>query len=404
VVNAGLDTYCDWSNTGLSLKSAGGPQYPVAQFINDNNGFTRFLGVPGSVPDTSGNGKFIFKLKCFIGNSPLTYGCTKENVGVVYMNYQPPVSDSSSAISYLYDQQYSIAFNNDNFCMLPDGITVPTLFLTSNGPVQYHENTNPLDAQSIAWQYIFQKTRAYKGTLSLGSTQESALSKSLVYYIGKGHNDWIGVDVSVNSSFPVASCETTPYMNYPLVFPGGWDWPVASAFQGLLYPDANAAINGSNGIPTLMTQYLRSDLYRMQVYAMWLISNQCIDRVALNDGVYEVQGVHLGHIIDFANSGGSGKVDYIPLQLASYMNMEGLYHFVGPHKIETLRDTSANRNHLSIDFGKAVLFENNNNQLEITPRPGYNAQILIDGSGASISLNGVTLTTAKLSALLALVP
>lgn len=105
----------------------------------------------------------------------------------------------------------------------------------------------------------------------------------------------------------------------------------------------------------------------------------------------QINGATLNAIMDLDNYG-PGCFVLGPNVLEPYTHIDGLYRMIGPHKIETLRDTVNNRNHLSIDFGKAALFENNNNALEVISRPGFNATLIIDGTSTSsnITLNGGT--------------
>jgi len=246
-----------------------------------------------------------------------------------------------------------------------------------------------IDRCILAGSYALQKTRYSGGNNSTAGSV--ILAQSFVYYNGAKHYDnadtWFGLNVDNNWSG-----EAPGYMTF---YPGGWNWPTAQAFENVLYPNANAS-GVYNGIPTLQSQVLSADLQRTIMFVLWNIHRHSLNSVT-SSNQYLLNGVDISYLMKFGNNDGPGKLVLGPTYLDSCNHVDGLYRYIGPHKIETLRDTSNNHNHLSLDFGKSILFENNNHQLEILPRPGFNANLLIDGSGGSISINGVAITSSQWS-------
>jgi len=378
----GLTPRCNFANVSTSHFSAGGFFYPIIQNVLTSS-------TPGNTKrlvDLSSNPVYLFKIVSSVHVESSLIGRTVENQGIVYTNTTAPSTETATSYNYPQDNQF--VWGSDNICSIPNGFTVPAFIHTITGPSLFLL-TALFDRGVLPVHYALQKTRL---------NNSPVLNKSYVYYVGSKH--YTAADEAYGPSAGTTDLEwnnLTP--QYSWSYSGGWEWPVAEAFDSFLYPTANTSQYA--GIPTIHSQVVNGDLSRTPMFVLWNIHTQGLDITTPNSGSYQANGVSLQMFMEYGNRD-CGILVGGETGLANYKHIDGMYRYIGPHKIETLRDSSG-RNHLSLDFGKSVLFENNNSQLEILARPGYNAQILVDGSGASISLNGVTLTAAKLTALLALV-
>jgi len=371
----GIDTRCDFANVSTSHWSAGGYFYPFVQ-----NLLTGTAGNTKHLVDLSGNSVYLWKIvsSTLIQNTMI--GHTVENQGILYNNFTAPSTET--ATSYNYQSDYQFAWASDNICALKDGFTIPTFVIAVTGP-SFFVLTSLLDRSVMTTHYALQKTRI---------NNSAVLNKSYIYYVGAKH--LTSADQAYGPSIGRTDLEwNNEAPEYSWAYSGGWDWPVAEAFDSFLYPTANTSQYA--GLPTIQTQLLSGDLSRTPMFMLWNIHTQGLDLTAPNSGSYEANGVTLQLFMDYGNRD-CGTLVGGETGLANYKHIDGMYRYVGPHKIETLRDSSG-RNHLSLDFGKSVLFENNNSQLEICPRPGYNANLVIDGSGGSISINGVAITASQWS-------
>ncbi len=372
---AGLDAYCDFKKTGAFIVSAAGTFYPMMQnlLLVDSSGNGK--GKTKHLVDASGAPVYLFEITNTVQVETALYGLQKENQGVLFLNSTAPSTET--ATSYNYSKDSVFIWAHDNVTMLPNGFTVPFLICTQTGPSLFYTSVQ-LDRSTESIHYALAKTRL---------TNASVLDRSFVYYNGQKH--FTGYDNLYG--IPTTNQWETVVPEYALCFSGGWNWPVSQVFDNFMYPNANTS--KYNGLATIQEQVLVNDLVKTPLYVIWTIHVQGLDTVARNDGSYQEYGVSIELLMEYGNRA-PGRLVNGTMEIDAFPFIDSLYRYVGPHKIETLRDSSAH-NHLSLDFGKSVLFENNNNQLEICPRPGYNANLVIDGSGGSITINGVSITASQ---------
>lgn len=375
----GLDARCNFKNANSYHQSGGGFTFPMIQnLLKGTRGMSKHL------VDGSSNPVYLFEILSATLLQAVTYGHTKENQGALLTNKAAP-STVSGMTSYGYAKDQEVVFTNDRMCAVPDGFTIPVLLLATTGP-ELFVGPNMVDRIGETNHYALLKTR-------LNNTVP--LSRSMVYYTGMKHfstdDAFFGANLDASVAYPTAYQFNNEMSEYSSCFSGGWSWPVPQAFDSFLFPNANPS--NYNGFATIQEQLLKSDMVRTPIIAYWNIHTQGIDSSNKADGRYQADGITVQAMMQFA-SGSSGKLVIGPTILENYSHLDGLYRYVGPHKIETLLDTSGH-NHLSLDFGKAVLFENRNNQIEIAPRPGYSAGLVLDGSGATVSVNGVTITASQ---------
>jgi hypothetical protein len=110
----------------------------------------------------------------------------------------------------------------------------------------------------------------------------------------------------------------------------------------------NNILHTEGVLPTLQTQQLLSDINRVPMTVMWDLHNQ----IYAEEPLAETQGVSIQQVIEYGNRG-SGTIVMGPNYLESSLHLDGFFRYIGPHKFETLLDSS-NVNHLSIDFGKNI--------------------------------------------------
>jgi len=362
----GFESRINFNNVSYCGFSMGGALFSQAQKVTGNNGNAYYLGnldQYGNVVVASGTVP-LFKIDNAMLFEPTLINSKQENLGWLYENRKTP--DGQDSYNYKYPQTFGtynnpgpFIFANENMCPFEEGFTVPVLSICTTGPVLLVLDWN-LCHTTEALQYNLQKTRIYN---------EPVADKCLVYSIGTKHAHLVDVVYDADTTNNV---QDAIIPEYPFFFSGGWDWPVETAFPGIIY---------NNGeIESIQTQQLADDVQKTSVFVMWNLHTQCLDPAT------QTKGVTVAHLMEYGNKG-SGKLQIGTNYLESSIHIDGFFRYIGPHKLETVRDPVNNMNHFSIDFGKNTIYENRSNAIVITSRPGYTPKLVFDGEGASISSN-----------------
>jgi hypothetical protein len=335
-----LASKMDFDNMGYVGVSAGGSYYSIAQNISNTNstnpGTSEELGYSSYITDTSGFNIKLFTIKSYTNIEGGNAALTKENVGIVYKN--------QSNYSYDHEQPsiYYYAVFNENLVPLPEGFTVPTFSVVQPGPHEFYVGSGITEIIEPL-HVLLQRTRIYNPNL---------VGQSIVKYkTSNGHaafvNSFFGFKEGVSIG---AFCPT--YIG--ILSKDGWSWPAKYVIDEYIYNEGQTL--------NVTDQTITGDIHAVQTLYLW-------HKLQLNANITEVQS-SLEIIVDYAKQGGSNAVlGSHSVQCCEFS--DSFFRYIGPHKIETVRDDSSNTNHLNIDFGKIILKENSENVLELTGKTGY---------------------------------
>jgi hypothetical protein len=352
--NSGLYNRIDFDNVGGIFSSIGGYHYNIMQRFTSNSGNSVRLR------DASGASVPLMRIKAMFNLQGLIFGPQRENQGIEYRQkeygtYHLQALNSSTNVNY-----------TEAFAVLPTGFTVPSFHLMQPGaPEGFSGSYVPSYAEPLQW--LLQATRNNNRHIS---------EQSIVMY-----QPIMGHAASINNSFfsdkyGISTALTIPN-HVSMKNKDGWDWPDKYAIDEYIYTNGD--------IQTVGSQLLVPDLYLMQVKFLWFRQFLCAD--ILNQSSLET-------IMNYAQKGGSQA--YLgPDELENSNYMDSFFRFIGPHKIETIRDDTANANHLSIDFGKNRVYEDSSNNLRLShiSTSLYNKPInvTIDGSVTMPTNSRITL-------------